>query len=53
VNIIVAFDAASFDPAAGVSDPGMPGGAWAHWSTNNAGVQEAVRLSTARYWDGA
>lgn len=52
VNIIVAFDAASFPPTAGVNDAGMPAGLWERWSKNVAGTQVSARLSTARYWDG-
>lgn len=52
VNIIVAFDPASFDPEAAINDPGMPNGLWENWSRNVGGVQVPARLSTARYWDG-
>lgn len=52
VNIILAFDNASFDPANLVNTPGMPNGLWGHWSKNVAGVQVPARLATARYWDG-
>lgn len=52
VNIIIAFDPASFDPVAAVSAPGMPAGLWEHWSKNVGGVQVPARLATARYWDG-
>lgn len=52
VNVILAFDNASFDPTEAVSDPGMPNGLWEHWSRNVGGVQVPARLSTARYWDG-
>ena len=51
-NVIIAFDPASFDPEAAVSDPGMPNYLWENWSMNVGGVQVPVRLSTARYWDG-
>jgi hypothetical protein len=47
VNIILAFDPASFNPATP-----EPDGLWASWSKNVAGVQVPARLSTARYWDG-
>lgn len=52
VNIIVAFDPASFDPTSAVDSTGMPDGLWGHWSKNVAGVQVPARLSTARYFDG-
>lgn len=52
VNVIIAFDPASFDPSAAVNDAGMPNFLWEHWSINVAGVQVPARLSTARYWDG-
>ncbi len=52
INIILAFDPASFDPLAGVGDSGMPAGLWEHWSRNVGGVQVPARLDTARYWDG-
>jgi hypothetical protein len=52
VNIILAFDNASFPPTAGVNDAGMPAGLWERWSKNDGGVQVPARLSTARYWDG-
>lgn len=48
VNIILAFDSASFDPTAP-----EPDGLWGHWSKVVAGVQVPARLSTARYIDGA
>lgn len=47
VNIIVAFDAASFDPLSP-----EPNGLWGRNSKNVGGVQVPARLSTARYWDG-
>lgn len=52
VNIILAFDPASFDPTAAVDDTGMPAGLWERWSKIVAGVQVPARLSTARYIDG-
>lgn len=52
VNVIIALDPASFDPASAVNDPGMPAGLWEHWSRNVGGVQVPARLDTARYWDG-
>ncbi len=53
VNIIVAFDPASFDPSEAVSAPGMPNGLWGGWSKIVGGVSVPARLATARYWDGA
>lgn len=53
VNIVIAFDPASFDPSAALSGSGMPAGLWEHWSRNVGGVQVSTRLATARYWDGA
>lgn len=47
VNIILAFDPASFDPTAP-----EPDGLWEHWSKVVANVRVPARLSTARYWDG-
>jgi hypothetical protein len=52
VNIILAFDNASFDPTAAVDATGMPNGLWGKWSKNVNGVQVPARLDTARYWDG-
>lgn len=52
VNVIIAFDPASFDPAAAPGAPNTPDGNWGHWSKNVAGVQVPSRLQTARYWDG-
>jgi hypothetical protein len=48
VNIIVAFDPASFAPGAP-----EPNGLWGRWSKTVAGVRVASRLSTARYLGGA
>lgn len=47
VNIIIAFDPASFDPTAP-----EPDGLWGRWSKTVSGVRVASRLSTARYWSG-
>lgn len=48
VNIIVAFDPASFSPASP-----EPDGKWGHWCKDNgSGVAVSPRLETARYWDG-
>lgn len=47
VNIILAFDPATFDPASP-----EPDGLWEHWSKVVGGVRVPARLSTARYLDG-
>jgi hypothetical protein len=47
VNVIVAFDPASFDPASP-----EPDGTWGVGHKIDGGVAVASRLSTARYWDG-
>lgn len=47
ISIILAFDPASFDPAAP-----EPDGLWEHWSKEVGGVQVPARLATARYLDG-
>lgn len=47
VNIIIAFNPASFDPAAP-----EPDGLWGRWSKVVNGVRVPSRLATARYWDG-
>lgn len=52
VNIILAFDNASFDPTHPLHGTGLPDGLWEHWSKNVGGVQVPARLETARYWDG-
>ncbi len=52
VNIIVAFDPASFDPEAAALSPGLPDGFWGDWSTDVGGTQVGTRLDTARYWKG-
>jgi hypothetical protein len=49
VNVILAFDPASFDPASAGTNPA---GLWGRWSKNVGGTQVAARLSTAIYWDG-
>jgi hypothetical protein len=50
VNIIVAFDAASFDPATAPGAP-MPDGGWA-FHGDGASTRGRSRLDTARYWKG-
>lgn len=52
INIIVAFDPASFDPTHALHGAGLPDGLWEHWSKVVGGVQVPARLATARYWDG-
>ncbi len=52
INIILAFDAASFGPTSISSGSGMPSGVSGRWSRNLAGVQVPSRVSTARYLDG-
>jgi len=52
VNIVIAFDPASFDPEAAALSPGLPDGLWGRWSKNVGGVQVPARLATARYWKG-
>lgn len=52
VNIIVAFDDASFDPEAAPLSPGLPDGTWGNWSIDDAGTQVESRLATARYETG-
>jgi len=47
VNVIVAFDTASFDPASP-----EPDGLWETWGKVVDGVMVPARLETARYWDG-
>src|SRR5262249_23084718 len=39
VNVIIAFDPASFNPAAAPGSPGMPDGTWGRWSKYSGGVQ--------------
>jgi hypothetical protein len=47
INIIIAFDPASFNPASPEAD-----GTWAQWSKTVNGVRVKARLATALYWDG-
>lgn len=47
VNIILAFDPASFNPLSP-----EPDGLWGNGSKNVGGVQVPSRLRTARYWQG-
>lgn len=51
VNVILAFDNASFDPEG--SGAGYPDGTWGSYSKNVGGVQVPARLTTARYVQGA
>lgn len=51
VNIIVAFDPDSFDPASPGGAP-MPNGSWGSPAKLVGGVWVPSRLSTAIYWDG-
>lgn len=51
VNIIIAFDAASFDPEASPGAP-LPDGLWGSYGKEVAGVWVRSRLATARYWRG-
>lgn len=53
VNIILAFDPTSFDPAGAPHAAGLPDGLWQRGSKTVDGVRVPSRLSTARYWDGA
>jgi hypothetical protein len=52
INIIIAFDNASFDPTATVDATGMPNGLWERWGKTVDGVCVPARLTTARYCDG-
>jgi hypothetical protein len=52
MNIILAFDPASFAPGAAPLSAGLPDTLWGRWSKVSGGVQVAARLSTARYIDG-
>jgi hypothetical protein len=51
-RIIIAFDDASFDPAAAAGSAGMPDGDWGAHFTTSGSPRGPVRLSTARYWPG-
>lgn len=52
VNIILAFDNTSFNPATARDGAGLPDGTWATWAKQSGGAYVSSRLSTARYWDG-
>jgi hypothetical protein len=52
VNVILAFDGTSFNPATARDGTGLPDGTWGHWSKISGGAYVASRLSTARYLDG-
>lgn len=52
VNIVIAFDPASFDPEAAALSPGLPDGLWGSWSKTVGDVRVPARLDTARYWKG-
>jgi hypothetical protein len=52
VNIILAFDNASFDPTHARDGSGLPDGNWLYWSKTVGGARVPARLSTARYMDG-
>lgn len=51
VEIILAFDGASFDPS-GPPGPPLPDGDWKYFSRNVGGTQVESRLGSARYWRG-
>jgi hypothetical protein len=46
-TIVIAFDTDDFPPT---GDGSEPGGEWANYSANVAGVQTPVRRANARYW---
>ena len=52
VNIIIAFDPTSFNPATARDGTGLPDGLWGNWSAIVAGQRVSTRLSTALYWAG-
>lgn len=52
VNIVLAFDNTSFDPATTRDGTGLPDGTWGRWSKVSGGAYVPSRLSSARYWDG-
>jgi hypothetical protein len=53
VNIILAFDDTSFNPATARDGTGLPDGLWGKSSYQASGSTQAPsRLSTAVYWDG-
>jgi hypothetical protein len=49
--VIVAFDAASFDPSAPPGSPLLPDGWWGPWHKVVGGVAVPSRLATARYFE--
>lgn len=51
VNIILAFDPASFDPSDPPGAP-LPDGTWGRYGADVLGVRRPARLATARYWRG-
>ncbi len=52
VNVIIAFDNASFSPTGAPDSAGLPDGTWFKWSKKVGSTIVPSRLSTARYWDG-
>jgi len=51
VNIIIAFDAASFDPSGAPGAP-LPDGTWSSDAIVVGGTSVVARNTTARYWKG-
>ena len=52
VNIIFAYNASSFDPAAAPGAAGMPDGRWGFWSKlDGSGNKVRSRRADARYWE--
>ena len=52
VNIILAFDNASFNPSTARDGAGLPDGHWGGWAKISGGAYVPSRLATARFWDG-